>query len=159
MTPFAAWQAGLTLQQAFLHWGEGQRWAERHNSLLAELDRLRTDPRSPLHDKPATLIRLQSLGEAWDESFARLFELRTAFRVRIGRGHFRAVGFLRRTLGPDRLEAVPADCFNDADAVDWEASTIVSRKSAFVDVRVLLRAPPAPTGGQMRIGLRQETPR
>jgi hypothetical protein len=159
MTPFDTWQSGLSLQQAFVRWGEGDRWAERHNAVLAELDRLRTDPRSPLHDKPATLVRLQALGEAWDRSLAQLADLRTAFCGRIRRGHFAAIGFHRLAGGADRLEAVPSDCWTDADAVDWEGSAVTSPRGEFVDIRVLLGPPPPLTAEDGGLGLLRARPK
>lgn len=139
-TPFDIWRRALSLDAALARFG-GAEWAAETRRVLDTFDRLRTDPRHPLHDRADTATRLQEMSAAWEAQQRALRELRDGLRRRLLDGEALAVGFVR-VGGAERLAAVPPVSWRDADGVDWERSTVADGVLTFSDVRVLVADAP-----------------
>jgi hypothetical protein len=137
VTPYDAWRAGLCLERAFDRWGGGAAWTRQHAWLLAQFDLLRMERRSPLIDRPAAAVRLQSMGGAWDDHERRYVALRDAFRERLRRGDLLAIGFTAAGGGTQRLAILPPASWSPESRVDWARSRVTVDANLFLDVRVV----------------------
>ena len=136
LTPFDLWRRAMPLGDAVMRFG-GAEWAAETRAVLDAFDRVRTDPRHPLHDRGESTDRLQRMAAAWEAQHRALRGLRDALRERLGQGELMALGFVRAD-GAERLVAVPPERWREAAAVDWDRSSLVGGAPPIADVRVVV---------------------
>ena len=150
-TPYDLWQRGVTLAHAVAEVSVPDDQSRSDAARVRRgFERLRTDPRSPLHDRVDTLQRLQGLAGAWEDEARRVQDARHALATRLAAGHVVALGFVVDPSGGLRLAAVPPAAWIAADAqdrIDWERSRVDALESRFEDVRIVFRPTP-PSGPQ-----------
>ena len=136
MDPLQAWQHGVQLAEAVSSTPAGRRWERANASVAERYDRLRTDPRSPLHDRADTIQRLQAMASDWDQQVRDLDALRADLQARLGAGRLLALGFERTSAATQRLVAVPPPAWRTG-TVDWARSALDSKMGSYADIRVL----------------------
>jgi hypothetical protein len=146
-TPYDVWRQGFTLTEALGRFVGGDAWSAEHARVMAAFDRLRTDPRSPLIDRPETATRLQDLAEDWQRLARLLQQARNDLVRRLALGELFAVGFVGTTSdgGAETLQPIPPTAWQANPEVDWDASRADVGSVRYSDIRVLdgIRAMPA----------------
>lgn len=141
MTLFAAWRDGMTLEQAVHASLEGRAWAELYAGTLARYRSLRTDPRSPLHDRMASLSRLQAMAEDWERQVRLRAQAEAAVQQALADAVLLACGFDRRPGQAEPLVPLAPELWRRTLAIDWPASAVRvrgwEREEVYGDIRVL----------------------
>ncbi|TVR99807.1 MAG: hypothetical protein EA406_02365 [Rhodospirillales bacterium] len=127
----------MTLEQAVQASLEGRAWADLHADTLARYQSLRTDPRSPLHDRMASMARLQDLAADWERQLRLRAEAEAAVHRALADAVLLACGFDRRAGVADRLVALAPMVWQRPVSIDWVQSAVQAGPERFADVRVL----------------------